>query len=181
MTKEKAKPFLPFIGMPILAILFIIIRWNDSDTFTLLQNELLLLIGYIIAVKDIKERQIPNRLVLALLVCWVITVTPQLVIDIEYTLRLLMNAALGFAIGGGLFLLVYLISRNGLGGGDVKFMAVAGLYLGINGILPVMLYGSILAALTGFILILLKKIDRKGTMPLAPFLYIGMIITIFFL
>jgi len=73
--------------------------------------------------------------------------------------------------------MMYAISRKGLGEGDVKFMAATGLFVTINKILGVMLYGSILAALTGGILILTKRIGRKDTMPLAPFLYIGIIIT----
>jgi len=43
-----------------------------------------------------------------------------------------------------------------------------------------MLYGTILAALTGLILILLKKLGRKDAMPLAPFIYAGILITVFY-
>ena len=179
MSKEKKKNLLPYIGVPILAVALLLVCWQRLEPFSLLQKELLLIIGYIVAVKDAKDRRIPNKIVLALLVCWVLTMIPQLVIDIESTLGMLKNSALGFVIGGGLFLLVYLISRGGLGGGDVKFMAVAGLYLGLNGILPPMLYGSILAALFGLVMILLKKIGRKDAIPLAPFLYAGILITIF--
>lgn len=179
MSKEKE--LIPYIGMPLFAVAFLIVSWQRLDAFSLLQKELLLVIGYIIAVKDARDRRIPNKVVLTLLVCWILTVIPQLVINIDTTLGTLKDSAFGFLIGGGLFLLVYLISRGGLGGGDVKFMAVAGLFLGLNGILPPMLYGSILAALFSLVLILLKKIDRKDAIPLAPFLYTGILITIFFL
>ena len=37
----------------------------------------------------------------------------------------------------------------------------------------------VLAAVTGLILILLRKIGRKDTMPLAPFLFAGILITFF--
>jgi prepilin signal peptidase PulO-like enzyme (type II secretory pathway) len=57
-------------------------------------------------------------------------------------------------------------------------MAGAGLYLGFSGIIPSMLYGTVLAALTGLALMLLRKIGRKDTIPLAPFLYVGMLITV---
>ena len=76
-------------------------------------------------------------------------------------------------------MLIYIISRNGLGGGDVKFMAVAGLYLGFSGTVPAILYGTLLAAFTGLVLIVLKKLGRKDTMPLVPFLFVGIMITIF--
>lgn len=165
---------------PLLAIALLLVRWPDLDSFTLLQRELLLVIGYLIAIKDMRNKNIPNSMILALLVCWLFTIFPQLVVDIEIGLGRLKNAAIGFLIGGGLFLLVYLISKNGLGGGDVKLMAVVGLYLGMNGVLPAMLYGSILAAAFGLVLILLKKISWKDTIPLVPFLYVGILIAIFF-
>lgn len=181
MSDVKPKASIPYAGIPLLAVLLFLIRRQSFDAFGLLQSELLLILGYIVAVKDIKEKRIPNESVLALLVCWVLTMLPQFAVDMERALGTLKGSAFGFAIGGGLFLLVYLVSRNGLGGGDVKFMAVAGLYLGLNGILPSMLYGSILAALFGLGLILLKKIGRRDTIPLAPFLYAGIVITMFFL
>ena len=72
-----------------------------------------------------------------------------------------------------------MVSRKGLGGGDVKLMAVSGLYLGAGSVLPAMLYGSVLAAVTAGVLIALKKIGRKDAIPLVPFLYAGMLITVF--
>lgn len=180
MRYDKLKPLLPYIGIPLLATALPLVRWDSLDAFTLLQSELLLVIGYAAAVKDIREKAVSNRLVLALLVCWLLTMLPQLVVDIEVGLSRLINAFIGFLVGGALFLLVYLISKNGLGGGDVKFMSVAGLYLGLNGILPAILYGSVLAAMFGGVLILLKKIGRKDAIALIPFLYVGILITIFF-
>lgn len=180
MEREKLRPLAPYIGIPLLGIALLLVRWNSADAFTLLQRELLLVIGYAAAVKDIREKLVSNRTVLALLVCWLLTMLPQLAVNVERGVSRLADSAGGFLIGGVLFLLVYLISKNGLGGGDVKFMAVTGLYLGVNGILPAMLYGSVLAALFGLTLILLKKIGRKDAIPLIPFLYVGILIVIFF-
>jgi len=104
---------------------------------------------------------------------------PQLFFNTEAVLPVLKNAILGFAVCGGLLLLVYCVSRKGLGGGDVKFMTAAGLYLGFQGVLPAMLYGSVLAALFGIALMLLKKIGRKDSIQLVPFLYAGILITVF--
>ena len=61
----------------------------------------------------------------------------------------------------------------------MKLMAVSGLYLGADGVLPAMLYGSVLSALAAILLILCKKIERKDTIPLVPFLYAGMLVTVF--
>ena len=109
---------------------------------------------------------------------WVLLLTPQLFFRTQQAIDWALNGGLGLLLGGAVFLTVYLISRKGLGGGDVKLMAVSGLYLGLDGVLPAMLYGSVLAAVAGLLLILGKKITPKDAIPLVPFLYIGMLLTL---
>ena len=82
-------------------------------------------------------------------------------------------------MSGILLLVVYLVSRKGLGGGDVKFMAVSGLYLGAADVLPALLYGAVLSALVGAVLVLLKKISMRDAIPLVPFLFAGMLFVMF--
>jgi len=182
-VKTKAKDFLksawPYAGLPVLAIALLILRAGRADPFILLRAELILAFGYIAAIQDLKTRRIPNVLVLATIAAWALIMTPSLYLDTGAAIRLLGDSALGAAVSGGMFLLVYLMSRKGLGGGDVKLMAAVGLYLGLGGALSAMLLGTILAALAGLTLILLKKIGRKDAIPLAPFLYIGIAATIF--
>ena len=179
MTKAKMYPVLPYIGIPMICASLLLLRAGRMDSFAMLRYELIIVFGYLAAIIDIKEKKIPNSLVLAMLAAWVLIMAPKLFIDTDAAIVLLMDSVIGFAIGGGIFLLVYIISRKGLGGGDVKFMAAAGLYLGLSGILPAMFCGTVLAALTGGVLILLKKIGRKDAIPLAPFLYAGILITLF--
>jgi len=179
MTYTKIKPVLPYAGLPALALALLLARAGRMDPFLLLLYELALVFGYIAAVLDLKTKRIPNSLIMLMAASWVFVMMPMLFKSTETALAHLKESTLGFAVGGGLFLLVYIISRKGLGGGDVKFVAAVGLYLGVGGIIPVMLYGTLLAALTGLALILLKKIGRKDPIPLAPFLYIGMLLTLF--
>jgi len=132
----------------------------------------------IATVYDIKSRQIPNKLILCMLGTWVLIVLIILLADINRVVAVLINSGLGLLSGGVIFMLVYLISQKGLGGGDVKFMAAAGLYLGLSSTMQSIFYGTLLAAITGVVLILLKKLKRKDKMPLAPFLLAGIIISI---
>lgn len=128
---------------------------------------------------DIKTRRIPNKLLLIMLAVWLLLLTHELFVNSSVILMKLLDAALGFLLGGGIFLAVYFASRKNLGAGDVKFMAVAGLYLGFGSTIPAIFYGTTLAALTGLILILFKKITRKDMLPLAPFLLAGIALTVF--
>jgi len=148
--------------------------------FSLFSSVILLIFSYTAMVFDINERRIPNTLVILMIAGWMFIITIMMFFDISGAIGIFKDSLFGLLIGGGIFLLVYLLSRKGLGGGDVKFMAAAGLYLGIAGTIPAMLYGTVLAALTGAALIILKKIDRKDTMPLVPFLFIGIMIVITF-
>ena len=181
MTKTKLYPALPYIGIPAIGAALLAFRIGRTEPIIMLRYEMLAIFGYLAAVQDLKAKKIPNSLILAMLAAWAMISMPQLFVDTSTAIMLLADSALGFAIGGGLFLTVYLISRKGLGGGDVKFMAAAGLYLGLAGILPAMLTGTISAALAGLTLVLLKKIGRKDSIPLAPFLYAGTLITVFLL
>ena len=161
----------------VLGIAFWLLCWRKMTAISLLMSELLLLLGGVAAVTDVREKRVPNGLVGAMLAAWVLVMVPQLFLRTEQTVPLLFNGLAGALLGGGLFLIVYVVSRRGLGGGDVKLMAAAGLYLGVDGVLPAMLYGSILTVLTAGVLLLLKRIGRKDAIPLVPFLYIGMVLT----
>jgi len=177
LKDHKAKIYCA--GLLIILSVWVILFAETLSMFLLFRTGLLIILSYIAMVTDINTKQIPNALILAMLAGWLLLIMPMIFIDMENGIRVLMDSIYGLLLGGGLFLLVYLLSRKGLGGGDVKFMSVAGLYLGFSATIPVILFGTILAALTGLVLILLKKINRKDSIPLAPFLFIGILITVF--
>jgi len=179
MTEHKLKKALPYAGIPALIITLVIFH-RELQSFILLQSVLITIFGYIATVSDIKTRRVPNALVLTMLTVWVVTMAPYLFWDTNAAIILLKDAVIGFISAGLLFMLIYLISRKGVGGGDVKFMAAAGLYIGFANIVGAMFYGSVFAGLTALVLLMLKKIRRKDTMPLIPFLYIGILMTVFY-
>lgn len=180
MTSWNWKSIVPYSGIPALGAILWMLQRNQQENIVLLLWELLLLFGYLAAWRDIREQRIPNRLVIAMLGVWVLVIVPQMFLRMEYALYLILSSVVGFLLAGTVFVIVYLVSRKGLGGGDVKLMAVSGLYLGTNNVLPAMLYGSIFAGITGAILIMSKKIRPKDTIPLVPFLYAGMVLAVFF-
>ena len=91
---------------------------------------------------------------------------------------------IGGAVGFGLFFLVSwlfekLYKREGLGGGDVKLAAVAGLLLGWERLLLALIIATIPAAIIMSILKRGKEGEEKE-FPFAPFLIIGFSTSIFF-
>ena len=175
--KNKAD-ILAYLNLPIIIIALHF--FNDWAGFHHVLNwHLLLLFSWVVATHDFIHKKIPNSYVLSFFVVWIMVTVPQMFSNIEMMLPYLRNSAFGALLGGGMFMLVYIVSRKGLGGGDVKFMTIAGLYLGVSGVLPVVLIASILTSITGVVLILSKRMDRKGSLPFAPFLYISIIIVMF--
>lgn len=69
-----------------------------------------------------------------------------------------------------------LVTRGGIGGGDVKLVAVSGLYVGFPGIMYATLYGFALASLYSIVLMMMKKLSKKDFIPFGPFISIGVII-----
>lgn len=74
---------------------------------------------------------------------------------------------------GGILFLVVVLSRGGMGGGDVKLAAVIGAFTGIPGAIITLLLSSFLGAVFGVTLMALGKAGRKTPVKFGPFLAIG--------
>ena len=79
---------------------------------------------------------------------WALPITP------------LMGSTVLFA-GGMFFYAVALVSKGGMGGGDIKLIAMIGAFLGWQGALFTILVGALTGSLVGIGLILLGKKGRK--------------------
>jgi leader peptidase (prepilin peptidase) / N-methyltransferase len=126
---------------------------------------------------DIRHGIIPNWLNLAIAVLGLIKV---LLVDDSFAV--LQAAAEGAAIGALFWLLrrLYFAYRNvqGLGLGDVKFLAAAGIWTGIAG-LPVLLLVATLTALAsaGIMHATGRSLTAETSMPFGPFLAAGLLLT----
>lgn len=96
-----------------------------------------------------------------------------------------LNAVLGILFGGGLlfsvaWLYLGVTGKDGLGGGDIKFLAMAGAFLGWKGAFVTILFGSFVGSILGIFLMLIK--GKKGTtaIPFGPFLCGGALLAFFF-
>jgi len=178
MKLTERKTVLYCAGHIAVMLILLFIRKGGMTGIPLLSSVLLVTLSYIAMIFDLNTKRIPNMLVVTMVGGWLLLMVTVVFVRTENIISILTDSMYGFLTGGGLFLLVYILSRKGLGGGDVKFIAAAGLYLGFAGIIPAILYGSVLAALTGLILVWLKKLGRKDTMPLVPFLFIGIMVTV---
>ena len=95
------------------------------------------------------------------------------------------DALLGILIGGGsLFLVAWvytiLTKKEGMGGGDIKLLAMMGAIVGWQGVLFTIFVASLVGTLAGFAVMLQSRKGMKLAVPFGPFLSIGSITYIFF-
>jgi len=94
-------------------------------------------------------------------------------------------AATGILLGGGSLYLVGLFYRlitgiDGMGGGDVKLLAMCGAFLGWKGVVFTLFSASIIGSVIGLAIMIASKKDMKLAVPFGPFLSIGAVLYLFF-
>ncbi|MBN1862343.1 MAG: prepilin peptidase [Dehalococcoidales bacterium] len=88
------------------------------------------------------------------------------------------QAAIGGAVGFGIALLVVVLSRGGMGFGDVKLAALMGLVIGFPLIFFSLILAAILGGIVAVILLLRKKKRGKEAIPFGPALAVAAIVTL---
>ena len=96
-----------------------------------------------------------------------------------------VESLVGILIGGGSLWLVaqlyYLLTRKeGMGGGDIKLLAMMGAIIGWRGVLFTIFTASAVGTIAGLLVILKAGKSMKLKIPFGPFLAIGAIAYIFF-
>jgi leader peptidase (prepilin peptidase)/N-methyltransferase len=86
--------------------------------------------------------------------------------------------------GGSLLLVAYgyqlLTGKDGMGGGDVKLLAMLGAFLGWRSILFIIFSASLVGSVIGVGLMIARGRDSKLPIPFGPFLALGAILYIFY-
>ena len=90
-----------------------------------------------------------------------------------------VTSVVGILLGGGLFVAVILLSRGGMGGGDLKLGAMLGAFLGWQALLVGLFVAIVLGGLTAVALLASGRLARKDAIPFGPFLAIGGAVALF--
>ena len=91
----------------------------------------------------------------------------------------------GVLVGGGSLLAVAWIyslitKKEGMGGGDIKLLAMIGAFIGWKGVLLTIFFSSAIGTLCGLLVMIRSGKNMKLAIPFGPFLAIGCMIHIFF-
>lgn len=89
-----------------------------------------------------------------------------------------LESAIGIFVGGGVLYGVaagyyFFRKKEGMGGGDIKLLAMIGAFLGWKGALVALVVGAFAGSIIGITVMLLKGKDMKYAIPFGPFLSLG--------
>ena len=102
-----------------------------------------------------------------------------------FSLRLSWSDSLiGIVLGGGFFYLVavgfvYLRHKEGLGGGDIKLLAMIGAFLGWPGVVFTVLAASLIGTVAGVVVMWRTRKGLGAMLPFGPFLASGAVLYVF--
>lgn len=95
-----------------------------------------------------------------------------------------LEALIGLGVGGGVLFAIAFVyeaitKREGMGGGDIKLLAMIGGFFGWKSLIFILLFSSFSGALVGITAMIIKKQDLKYAVPFGPFLSAAAIAYIF--
>lgn len=166
----KAKISLQYPLVELLnAFLYMLLFWRWGGSVQFAGFALLFSALIVAAFIDYHHSIIPNGInILLLSVGIVYSIFAK---DLSYGERFA-----GFFSVSLILLVLLFLSKGGIGGGDVKLMAVAGIYLGWKLTLLSFFLGSILGSIAAVVLLIGKRKSRKDVIPFGPALAVGIVI-----
>ncbi|MDR7870026.1 MAG: prepilin peptidase [Tissierellaceae bacterium] len=124
-----------------------------------------------ITIIDLKEMIIPDSLVLSILALSIIQKTINYYVhSIPMDIK---ESILGLLIAGGLFLLIVILSKGGMGGGDVTLIGALGFVLGIKLVMLNILLSFVIGAIISIFLLASKLKTKKDPIPFGPFIILS--------
>ncbi len=132
----------------------------------------------LLALLDWKKRIVPNRVLLVLLGIRTILMIADSICFPSAVLEIVISSAAGMAGGGLMFFLAAMLSRGGIGMGDVKLIAVMGYYLGFQVLMSDLILTLVLTVVAGVFALAFRRVSLHTELPFAPFAAVGTILTI---
>lgn len=85
---------------------------------------------------------------------------------------------LGAAAGSGIIALIIILTRGGMGWGDVEIILVCGMFIGLKLTLLTLFLSFLTGGITGVFLLCTKKKGRKDSIPFGPYIALSSIISL---
>ncbi|ABK98610.1 prepilin peptidase [Pelobacter propionicus] len=175
--REKISPRYPLVELlNALLSLALFLRFGPTLAFAVLFLFCSALV--VITFIDLEHQIIPDEISL-----------PGIVLGFIFSFFLRghgwLNSLLGILLGGGSLLLVaygyqLVTGKEGMGGGDIKLLAMMGAFLGWKSIPFIIFVSSLAGSVIGVSLMLIQKKDSKLAIPFGPYLALGALLYVFY-
>lgn len=162
-------PSIEFLTGVLFATAPLIVGWTPELIITLTLISLFI----IIFVSDIAYMIIPDKVLLVfagifLLERMFIPLTPW------------WDSIIGGAIGFVLLLVIALVSKGGMGGGDIKLFALIGFVVGTKTLLLSFFFSTLLGAVLGLLGMAFGLVKKGRPIPFGPFIAVGTLIAYYY-
>lgn len=163
--KSRISPIYPIFEL-LTGLLFmtapLVIGWSGELVVALT----LISMFMIIIVSDIHYMLIPDKILI-----WFagIFLLERVIWPLDPWWDSLVGAVTGFL----LLLIIALVSKGGMGGGDIKLYALLGLVLGFKLVLLSFFFSTLFGAVIGGLALLFKIVKRRQPIPFGPFIAAG--------
>ncbi len=127
---------------------------------------------------DMYIKKIPNVLVVSVYILRCALFIPEYIFFKDNFLATLIGSLIGFAVSFIVFYLLSLVTKGGIGMGDVKLISAMGCLVGIGGTFYSLFYGMFVCMITAICFLVSKKRKLKDHFPFGPFIFFGFIAAI---
>lgn len=127
---------------------------------------------------DAKIRKIPNKLCAIMLALRAVLFLPEWLLHKESFFASLIGSIVGFFVCLAALWLFSILSKGGLGMGDVKLVSSLGFMMGLASALLSMFLGMVVCTIVAIMMIVMRRKTMKDHVPFAPFIFVGFVLYI---
>lgn len=170
--KAKISPIYPFFELAtgiLFAVSPLILGWSLELLVALALISLLI----IIVVSDIHYMIIPDKVLLFFLP---IFIGLRIIVPLDPWWSPIAGAVVGF----GLLYAIAVLSKGGMGGGDIKLFFVIGIALGLQATLQTLFFAAFIGAIVGLAGMAFGVVQRGKPIPFGPFIAVGALLAYFY-
>lgn len=177
MLKKRRGKILLITYILVTAGECILVGFKEYNWMTLIKICLTYLLISGIGLIDYKFHIIPNKLLFYAILLRLFILIIEYYYNSDQFMEVVLECIGGALIGFGILFLTHLLSKGGIGMGDVKLFGVIGFIIGLRGTYNTLFYSLIFLVLYSCIGMMKKELTRKSMIPFGPFVYLGYLIT----
>ncbi len=164
---ERISPIYPAVEL-LTATVSLLLLWKYGPSYEYLVSFLFTCALIVITLVDLRHQIIPDIVTIPGIPLFALAA----ILFTDVTFR---DSLIGILAGGGfLFLIAFgyqlLTKREGMGGGDIKLLAMMGGFLGWQSLWFIVMAASVLGAVVGISIMVSKGKNTKYPIPFGPFL-----------